>query len=384
MLSYFNVLENKSKQNKDILCTFAVEKSKKRIMSKQEIILCESLEISLNDAIKKIPHDKLFILTDEHTHQLCLPQLKGNSLAADAIEITIGATDTHKTLETLASVWNVLSTKGATRHSLLINLGGGMVTDLGGFAAATFKRGISYINIPTTLLSMVDASVGGKTGINFNGLKNEIGSFAPANSVLIETKFLKTLDSSNFFSGYAEMLKHGLISDTAHWAELLNFDFNEIDYNRLQQLVGRSVQIKENIVEQDPYEHGIRKALNLGHTVGHAFESLALSENRPILHGYAVAWGIVCELYLSRAKTGFPKDKMRQTIQFIKDNYGVFMFDCKQYEALYEFMQHDKKNSFGGINFTLLEEIGNICLNQTADKDTIFEMLDFYRECMGI
>lgn len=353
-------------------------------MSKQEIILCESLEISLNDAIKKNPHDKLFILTDEHTHELCLPQLKGNSLAADAIEITIGATDTHKTLETLASVWNVLSTKGATRHSLLINLGGGMVTDLGGFAAATFKRGISYINIPTTLLSMVDASVGGKTGINFNGLKNEIGSFAPANSVLIETRFLKTLDSSNFFSGYAEMLKHGLISDTAHWAELLNFDFNEIDYNCLQQLVGRSVQIKENIVEQDPYEHGIRKALNLGHTVGHAFESLALSENRPILHGYAVAWGIVCELYLSQAKTGFPKDKMRQTIQFIKDNYGVFMFDCKQYEALYEFMQHDKKNSFGGINFTLLEEIGNICLNQTADKDTIFEMLDFYRECMGI
>lgn len=353
-------------------------------MSKQKVILCESLESSLNEEIKKIQHDKVFILTDEVTHELCLPLLKKDSILKEAIEITIGATDTHKTLETLAFVWNTLSTQGASRHSLLINLGGGMVTDLGGFAAATFKRGIPYINIPTTLLSMVDAAVGGKTGINFNGLKNEIGAFAPANCVLIETKFLKTLDSSNFFSGYAEMLKHGLISNTTHWAELLKFEINEINDDRLRELVGQSVQVKENIVDQDPYEHGIRKALNLGHTVGHAFESLALAENRPVLHGYAVAWGIVCELYLSHMKTKFPKDKMRQTIRFIKDNYGVFIFDCKQYELLYEFMQHDKKNSSNEINFTLLEDIGGICINQTADKDTIFEMLDFYRECMGI
>ena len=296
-------------------------------MSKQEVILCESLETSLGRAIELCPHDKLFVLTDEHTQRLCLPSLKESGLLKDAVEICIGAEDVHKTLETLASVWMALSTQGATRHSLLINLGGGMVTDLGGFAAATFKRGISYINIPTTLLAMVDASVGGKTGINFNGLKNEIGAFAPANSVLIETEFLRTLD---------------------------------------------------------PFEHGIRKALNLGHTVGHAFESMALAENRPVLHGYAVAWGIVCELYLSHLKVGFPKEKMRQTIQFIKDNYGVFTFDCKKYDQLYAFMTHDKKNTSGTINFTLLKDIGDICINQTADKDTIFEMLDFYRECMGI
>ena len=189
-------------------------------MSKQEVILCESLETSLSRAIEQCPHDKLFILTDEHTRRLCLPALKELPALKDAIEICIGAEDVHKTLETLASVWMSLSTQGATRHSLLINLGGGMVTDLGGFAAATFKRGIAYINIPTTLLAMVDASVGGKTGINFNGLKNEIGSFAPANSVLIETEFLRTLDAHNFFSGYAEMLKHGLISTPEHWAEL--------------------------------------------------------------------------------------------------------------------------------------------------------------------
>ena len=353
-------------------------------MNKQEVILCEGLENSLTHAIEKCPHDKLFILTDEHTHRLCLPQLQGISALKDASEIIIGAEDVHKTLETLASVWQALSQQGATRHSLLVNLGGGMVTDLGGFAAATFKRGITYINVPTTLLAMVDASVGGKTGINFNGLKNEIGVFAPAASVLLETEFLRSLDARNFFSGYAEMLKHGLISTPEHLAELLAFDTEKIDYVRLKAMVGRSVQVKEDIVEQDPKEHGIRKALNLGHTAGHAFESLALAENRPVLHGYAVAWGIVCELYLSHIKVGFPKERMRQTIQFIKENYGSFAFNCKQYDRLYELMMHDKKNTAGVINFTLLKEVGDICLNQTADKDTIFEMFDFYRECMGI
>ena len=353
-------------------------------MSKLEVILCEILENSLAEAIEKYPHDRLFILTDEHTHRLCLPQLQNIPAIQDATEIIIGAEDVHKNLETLASVWQALSEQGATRHSLLINLGGGMVTDLGGFAAATFKRGIAYINIPTTLLSMVDASVGGKTGINFNGLKNEIGVFAPASSVLLETEFLRSLDAHNFFSGYAEMLKHGLISTPEHFAELLSFDTEQIDYAALKAMVGRSVQVKENIVEQDPKEHGIRKALNLGHTIGHAFESLALAENRPVLHGYAVAWGIVCELYLSHIKTGFPKEKMRQTIQFIKENYGAFAFNCKQYDRLYELMLHDKKNTAGIINFTLLKEVGDICLNQTADKETIFEVLDFYRECMGI
>ena len=329
-------------------------------MSKLEVILCESLENSLAEAIEKCPHDRLFILTDEHTHRLCLPQLQNIPAIQDATEIIIGAEDVHKNLETLASVWQALSEQGATRHSLLINLGGGMVTDLGGFAAATFKRGIAYINIPTTLLSMVDASVGGKTGINFNGLKNEIGVFAPASSVLLETEFLRSLDAHNFFSGYAEMLKHGLISTPEHLAELLSFDTEQIDYAALKAMVGRSVQVKENIVEQDPKEHGIRKALNLGHTIGHAFESLALAENRPVLHGYAVAWGIVCELYLSHIKTGFPKEKMRQTIQFIKENYGAFAFNCKQYDRLYELMLHDKKNTAGIINFTLLKEVGDI------------------------
>ena len=352
-------------------------------MKKQEIIICDNPTDNLCKAIETIPFDKLFILVDEHTHKLCLPLIQEADCTKNAFIICIKAEDTYKNLDTLAFVWQFLSENGATRHSLMINLGGGMVTDLGGFAASTFKRGIKYINIPTTLLAMVDASVGGKTGINFNGLKNEIGVFSPAECVLISTRFLQTLDIYNILSGYAEMLKHGIISTQEHWAELLNFDLNQVDYPKLQELVAQSVQIKEDIVEQDPFEKGIRKALNLGHTVGHAFESLALEEDRSVLHGYAVAWGIVCELYFSHLKVGFPKDKLRQTIQFIKENYGVFTFDCKQYDALYEFMTHDKKNMSGIINFTLMGEIGDIRINQSASKDEIMEMLDFYRETMG-
>ena len=353
-------------------------------MNKQRVILCRDLETDLQQAVAACPYDKLFILTDEHTHRHCLPLLERFSFLKDCTEICIGAEDVHKTLETLSYVWNELSNRGATRHSLMINLGGGMVTDLGGFAAATFKRGIRMMNIPTTLLAMVDASVGGKTGINFNGLKNEIGAFAPADAVLIDCNFLKSLDHANILSGYAEMLKHGLISQPAHWSELVCFDMEHIDYARLQKLVSESVEIKEKVVEQDPFEKGIRKALNLGHTIGHAFESFALKQGRPVLHGYAVAWGIVCELYTSHLKAGFPKEQMRQTISFIKENYGKLAFSCKDYETLYELMKHDKKNaSADTINFTLLGGIGDIRINQTASKEEIFDMLDFYCETMG-
>ena len=254
-----------------------------------------------------------------------------------------------------------------------------MVTDLGGFAASTFKRGINYINIPTTLLSMVDASVGGKTAINFRGLKNEIGVFNNAETVILDTRFLKTLDTENILSGYAEMLKHGLISDEKMWAELMNYDLRIKNLERLQQMVAESVAVKQRIVTEDPTEQGIRKALNLGHTAGHAFESFALSK-QPILHGYAVAYGLVCELYLSAIKTGFPTDKMHQTVNFIHEHYGRMNITCDDYPQLLEFMTHDKKNVAGVINFTLLGGIGDIRINQHATKDEIYEALDFYRE----
>ena len=347
---------------------------------KQEVIISQNLQYDLASAIKQQTHDRLFVLTDTTTLQLCWPIVNSLPCLQAAQMITIGDTDENKTLESLAHVWTALQQGGATRHSLLVNLGGGMVTDLGGFAASTFKRGLAYINIPTTLLSQVDASVGGKTGINFGGLKNEIGVFNCAATVILSSEFLRSLDHKNLLSGYAEMLKHGLISNEENWAELLRFDLENLDYNRLGTLVAKSVAIKERIVEDDPTEKDIRKALNLGHTAGHALESLALEQGRPVLHGYAVAWGLVCELYLSVMKCDFPKDRLRQTVQFIRQNYSDFAFDCKQYEQLYEFMTHDKKNEGGKINFTLLGGIGDIRINQQATKEEIFEMLDFLRE----
>lgn len=347
--------------------------NKDKNMNPQKVIISENIGQSLTEAISECPHDKLFVLCDETTQKLCLPVVE--SFISDYQLITIQASDTHKTLESLSHVWSELQQGGATRHSLMINLGGGMVTDLGGFAASTFKRGIQYINIPTTLLSMVDASVGGKTGINFGGLKNEVGVFNNASSVILDTTFLKTMDEENLLSGFAEMLKHGLISNERMWAELLNVEIDKLS----AQNIADSIAVKQRIVLEDPTEKGIRKALNLGHTAGHAFESFAM-RRQPVLHGYAVAWGIIVELYLSAVKTGFPVNRMRQTVQFVREHYGQLAITCKDYPELLELMHHDKKNTGSAINFTLLGEIGDIRINQTATEDEIKEALDFYRE----
>lgn len=343
----------------------------------QRIIISRNLHQELATAISECEHDKLFVLTDENTEKACWPLIKGFLCLRKANLITIKANDINKSLESVSHVWSELQRMGATRHSCLINLGGGMVTDLGGFAASTFKRGIDFINIPTTLLAMVDASVGGKTGINFGGLKNEIGVFNDSKFVILDTHFLKTLDRENILSGYAEMLKHGLISDEKMWAELIGF---MDDISTLNQLLADSVKVKERIVEEDPKEHGIRKALNVGHTVGHAFESFAMKKGKPILHGYAVAYGMIAELYLSAVKCGFPQDKLRQTVNFIREQYGQMLITCDDYPELLELMTHDKKNTSGQINFTLLGGIGDIRINQTATVEDIKEALDFYRE----
>lgn len=347
---------------------------------KQKVVISGNLERDLVNAISECEHDRIFVLTDETTQQLCWPKIKNFKALKNSTPIIIKATDTHKNLDTLSQVWQALSNGGATRHSLMINLGGGMVTDLGGFAASTFKRGIDFINIPTTLLAMVDASVGGKTGINFGGLKNEIGVFSDSRFVIINTQFLDTLDHDNICSGYAEMLKHGLISDERTWAELMTFDLDNPDLSQLQRMVAESIKVKERIVEADPHEHGIRKALNLGHTMGHAFESFAMRRGTPILHGYAVAYGLVSELYMSARKTAFPTDRMHQTVRFIRENYGTINITCDDYPTLIELMHHDKKNTSGIINFTLLGNVGDIRINQTANEEEIKEALDFFRE----
>ena len=352
----------------------------KEIIS-QRIISTACPEETLRILSGEMEYDHLFVLVDEHTAQHCLPLLRKGEPLADAYCIIIPAGDDHKHIDTLSKVWEQLSVQGATRHSLLINVGGGMVTDLGGFAAATYKRGIRCINVPTTLLAMVDAAVGGKTGINFQSLKNEIGAFYPADAVVVCADFLRTLDGANLCSGFAEMIKHGLISTEEHWARLMRFDLNSPDYEELQALIMESIHTKENIVEQDPKEQHIRKALNLGHTLGHALETLYMRRGMPCLHGYAVAWGLIGELYLSHVREGFPADKLRQTVTYIKEVYGMPEFDCKQYDDLYALMLHDKKNRGTEIRFTLLKGIGDIRIDCTVEREEIFEMLDFVREC---
>ncbi|MDR0683444.1 MAG: 3-dehydroquinate synthase [Dysgonamonadaceae bacterium] len=336
------------------------------------------IEKDLAQLLNELDYDGLFLLTDENTNHFAFPRIENIPEIQSAKKCRIASGDNHKNIESLAAVWKFLTENGANRKSILINLGGGMLTDLGGFAAATFKRGIRFINIPTTLLGAVDAAVGGKTGINFNGLKNEIGAFAPAIVVLIDANFFKTLDHANLLSGYAEMLKHALLNSPKMLKEILLCDLEKPDYQRLNDLLVESVQVKERIVEKDPTEQGIRKALNFGHTFGHAFESLSYELNRPVLHGYAVAWGIVCELYLSFIKLRFDKNILINVLHFIKENYSIFDFDCIQYQRLYELMLHDKKNERTTVNFTLLRSVGEIEINQTATQKEIDEALDFF------
>ena len=347
-------------------------------------------------------HDKVFVLSDTNTSEKCLPLLNeafhrdgfssnangtggygvttSGNLDDGFTSITIEAGDVHKDIAQVRAVWDVLSNGGASRNSLLINVGGGMVTDLGGFVGATFKRGIHLLHIPTTLMAAVDAAIGGKTGVNYNGLKNEIGAFYQPDCVMIDCRFLKTLDFTNLLSGYAEMLKHGLISDKKSFYDVLAFDIEQPDYIKLNELVGVSIAIKERFVEADPTERGIRKALNLGHTAGHAFESLSFQQEQPVLHGIAVAAGLICELYLSYKVCWLPIELLRQVTNFIKTYYPPVVFSCDDYKTLYQLMMHDKKNEDGRIRFTLLGAIGNVRINQEVSQSLVFESFDFYRD----
>ncbi len=344
------------------------------------LVLSDDVVRDTEKAVAACAYDRLFVLVDENTRRHCWSVLQQSEILRSAHLVTIGCGDVCKTLDTVVQVWKALGEHGATRHSCMVCLGGGMVTDLGGFAASTFKRGIAFINVPTTLLAQVDASVGGKTGVNFGGLKNEIGLFSDSRCVILSTQFLATLDQTDLLSGYAEMVKHALISGAAAWCELVTFDILHPDWTRLQRMVATSVAVKQRIVADDPTENGMRRALNLGHTVGHAFESWAMEKGRPIPHGYAVAYGLVCELYLSCVKAGFPVDRLRQVAAFVREHYGRIAFTCDDYPNLLRLMRHDKKNVAGHINFTLLANLGDVRIDQTATEKEIAEALDFYRD----
>lgn len=353
---------------------------------KQNLIFTNKPGEAVDAIVAELNPAGVYVLVDVNTQTFVLPRLQAESQAARTAKVIMTkAGDINKNLDSLQRIWKELEALGATRRSLLICVGGGVVTDMGAFAAATFKRGMTFINLPTTLLGAVDASVGGKTGINLNNLKNQIGTFSDAEAVIVSALYFNTLTSQEFLSGYAEMIKHALLKSKKAFNELIGRDTTYIDPEKMLNLLEDSVLTKVTFVEQDPREEGIRKALNLGHTIGHAFETLALERKSPIAHGYAVAYGMIAELLLSHRLLGFPSDVINSLASFVKENYPGFYFDCDDYPKLLSYMASDKKNvTPDQINFTLLREIGKPEIDCVAAPEAIREALDITRDLLGI
>lgn len=336
--------------------------------------------------------DQIFILVDSNTRELCLPHLRDllyNRFALHVLEenvLEIPAGEEHKSIETILPLWHTLVARKATRKALLINLGGGVVTDMGGFVASTYRRGIDYINVPTTLLSMVDAGHGGKTGFDFDGLKNEIGTFYAPNDVWIVPEFLKTLPREEMLSGYAELIKHALLSgEDALNEAFINLplflklsEATDTQMAVIERIVNDSIAVKQHVAELDPTEKGLRKCLNLGHTIGHAVEELSFEELKPLRHGYAVMVGLVAEAWLSSQIKGLDKMAVDNLAACMNLYYGRFRIRECHFERMIELMRDDKKNaSAHEINFTLLSDVGEYEVNQTVSRELILGSLNF-------
>lgn len=334
---------------------------------------------ALNTHLAATPYSKIFILVDENTHEHCLPQFMAE-IAGDYLYeiIEIEAGEIHKNMYTCIQVWEAMSELDADRKSLVINLGGGVLTDLGGFVASTFKRGIAFINVPTTLLSMVDASVGGKTGVDLGALKNQVGVINQPEMVLVISNFLKTLEERQLHSGYAEMLKHGLIKDHAYWKVLKGIT----SFDRLDARIYDSVCIKNEVVLQDPTEQHLRKILNFGHTLGHAIESYFLESevHELLLHGEAIAIGMILEGYLSHQLTGLPKTEMEDIKATFLQRYKKVAFSDNDIDAILNLLKFDKKNSHGNINFVLLKNIGEATYDITIPPELYRAAFAYYKE----
>jgi len=332
----------------------------------------------LRQSLEKANYSKIFVLVDENTKRYCLPVFEHlNTHPIDEI-ITIKAGEAHKTIQTCCEVWTILSEMGADRKSLLINIGGGVVTDLGGFVACTYKRGMDFINLPTSLLAMVDASVGGKTGVDFGSLKNQIGIIRQPKMVLIFPEFLKTLKKRELKSGFAEMLKHGLIADADYWNQLRA---EKVDFFDTEQ-IKKSVQIKGDIVAQDPTEQNVRKTLNFGHTLGHAIESYFLEskERKTLLHGEAIAIGMILEGFLSHELSGLSKVEMNEIKRVFQQRYKKIAFSETDIDSILKLLKHDKKNTHGNINFVLLGKIGKAVIDVKVPTHLLHESFLYYMD----
>jgi len=334
---------------------------------------------ALNELLTKNSYSKVFVLVDENTHEHCLPKFMAQITTTTDFEIIeIESGEIHKNIETCTGVWEALSELDADRKSLLINLGGGVVTDLGGFVASTFKRGIDFINIPTTLLAMVDASVGGKTGIDLGPLKNQIGVINQPEMVLIVSSFLETLEERQLQSGFAEMLKHGLIQDATYWETLKSLEgFDVID-----DLIYHSVVIKNKVVLQDPTEQNLRKILNYGHTLGHAVESYFLEskDHDLLLHGEAIAIGMILEGYLSHKLCGLTLNQLSDIKTTFLKHYPKTDFKASDIESILSLLKFDKKNTHGHINFVLLNAIGKPVIDVQIPTELYHEAFAYYKD----
>ncbi|QZE13398.1 3-dehydroquinate synthase [Halosquirtibacter laminarini] len=344
-----------------------------------DVIITNQIVDEIRKLLKQYENRSIFVFTDINTTKFCLPIFSDLFKTYPISYFEMEPGEENKSMETVVDMWNFFGDNGADRKSLVIQIGGGLLTDIGGFAASTFKRGMDFVNIPTTLLSQVDASVGGKTGFNFNGLKNEIGVIRQPNRVFIDPIFLKTLESNHIISGYAEMLKHGFIFDKKHLDLLLQTDIVQIDSQDVSSLIKRSIEIKDHFVHIDPNEKGIRKALNFGHTIGHSLESFFISNHVHPQHGYAVAWGMIAELYLSYLRKELPLSQVDHYSNEIIKHFGdlPIKIEKKHYDTLLQWISKDKKNEGKKINFTLLSEIGKYSINEDATQEEILDSIEF-------
>jgi 3-dehydroquinate synthase len=356
----------------------ALNKIKTIKTNSSDIFIGEDVFNVLNEYLRSYSDAKIFVLVDENTLAHCVTKLiTSHDILHRAEIIEIDSGEESKTLEVCYELWKTLAAYKADRKSLLINLGGGVITDMGGFIASTYKRGIDFINIPTTLLAQIDASIGGKTGVDFEGLKNVIGVFNEPKGVFIYPEFLTTLDKRHMLSGYAEALKHALIKDADYWRELKEGML--ADAQNWLDLIVRSVHIKNNIVLNDLLEKGERKLLNFGHTVGHAIESFSLANDKnPLCHGEAIAIGIICESYISAKSNKMVKSDLEDIISTIKSFYIFYELEESNFHAYIELMKHDKKNESAEINFTLLSKIGAADFNKEIGVDLILDSLSYY------
>lgn len=331
-----------------------------------------------NALLHRLQPSKIVVLVDENTRKYCLPIFSENTNFEHFFVIEIPSGEQHKNIDTCQIIWSKMMDANVDRKALMVNLGGGVIGDMGGFCASTFKRGIDFVQFPTTLLSQVDASIGGKLGIDFQEVKNSIGVFANPKAVFIEPHFLHTLPAREIRSGFAEIIKHSLIYDAQQWQQIQAItDLQQVDWTHF---LVPSLRIKQQIVEADPYEKGLRKALNFGHTIGHAVESYFLQSERPLLHGEAIAIGMISEAYLAHKKLGLSYSELGAISQFLLRIYDEVIIPDIAFSWLIEMMKKDKKNEQDLINFSLIHPIGKVHINQTSHWVEIIESLHFYNE----